>query len=74
MGFDLGLGLGCLKIKDLDDDKTQALKDEITAVWNKLYAGSDPIPVRAERATAGTCKQYKLAYYRGQGDTLTRIV
>ena len=62
------------RLKGLDDDQLTALRNQITTTWNTAFEGEGTISQRAERASVGTCRLFKLAYYRGEGGTLNRIV
>jgi hypothetical protein len=61
-------------IKDLDDDQLADLRAKIEKCWQNNYNTKGTIQERAERATEVTCRAFKLAYYRGQGGTLKRVV
>ena len=61
-------------VNRLDEEGLAVLRVKIIGVWNRAFAGEGTIAERAERATIATCRQFRLAYYRGQGSTLDRIV
>ena len=61
-------------IKDLDEEKLTTFRNKIRHTWRAAFDGTGTIQERSERATTATCRAFKLAYYRGTGGALTRVV
>ncbi|CAN5689306.1 hypothetical protein BH11MYX3_BH11MYX3_36920 [soil metagenome] len=62
------------RIKNFDEDQLSALRSDIEGTWTKAFAGKGTIQERSEQATVATCRRFQLAYYRGTGAKLDRIV
>jgi hypothetical protein len=62
------------QIKDLDEEQLTNVRNKIRHTWRSAFKGTGTIQERSERATTATCRAFKLAYYRGTGGTLARIV
>lgn len=57
-----------------DDDGARDLMERIEKCWNRVFESTKgTMPERAQAATVRTCREFKLAYYRGTGATLDRV-